>query len=234
MGAHLTNVRSPVYDPETKRPLHFRPGHDRRSIDGCLLNSDEALMARLIQGETAALDLLVERYQQRAYGIAYQMVGHSEDARDISQEAFIRVYEGAASFRGESRFYTWFYRILVNLCLDHLRRQSFRSKILGFFSGGGTQEEEEPMEARLEEERGWADPDRNLADREFRRALQGALRDLSPQQRAAFLLRNNHELSIPEIAAVLKTSEGTVKTHLFRAVRSLRERLSVFQEGEEK
>jgi RNA polymerase sigma-70 factor (ECF subfamily) len=191
-------------------------------------------MARLIQGETAVFDLLVERYQQRAYGIAYQMVGHSEDARDLSQEAFIRVYEGAASFRGESRFYTWFYRILVNLCLDHLRRQSFRGKILGFFSGGRTEEEEERGEARLEEERGWADPDRNLADREFRRALQGALEELSPKQRAVFLLRNNHELSIQEIAAVLKTSEGTVKTHLFRAIRSLRERLSVFQEGEEK
>jgi|SRR5579884_43995 len=193
------------------------------------LDSDEALMLRLKEGDLAAFDLLVERYQQQAYGIAYQMVGHHEDAKDLSQETFIRIYEGASSFRGESRFYTWFYRILVNLCLDHLRRRSFRNRFFDFFSRN-TEEEEGPDPIQgLQEERDFGNPERGLADKQFRAALGKALAALSPQQRAVFLLRNNHDLSMQEIAEILRTSEGTVKTHLFRAIRTLREKLSDFK-----
>ncbi|MBI3805492.1 MAG: sigma-70 family RNA polymerase sigma factor [Nitrospirae bacterium] len=192
--------------------------------------SDEDLIIRLKGGDSAAFDLLVERYQRQAYGIAYQMVGHQEDARDLSQEAFIRIYEGIDSFRGASRFYTWFYRILVNLCLDHLRRRSLRNRFFRFFSGKETDDGgAEDALPEVAEERGFGNPERGLVDKEFRLALRAALTTLSPQQRAVFLLRNNHDLLTSEIAEILGTSEGTVKTHLFRAVRMLRERLSDFK-----
>jgi len=84
--------------------------------------SDEALCERVAKRDEAAFDLLVARYQERAYRLAWSMLRNAEDARDLSQEAFIRLYEAAGSFRGRSKFSTWFYRILVNLCLDHKRK----------------------------------------------------------------------------------------------------------------
>jgi len=85
--------------------------------------SDEELCWRVANRDEAAFDRLVERYQQRAYRLAWSIVRDAEEARDLSQEAFIRLFEGAASFAGRARFSTWFHRILVNLCLDHRRRR---------------------------------------------------------------------------------------------------------------
>jgi len=201
------------------------------------LVSDEALLAQFKEGDQTAFGQLVERYQQRAYGITYQMLGSLQDAEDISQEGFIRVYLGAESFRGDSKFYTWFYRILVNLCLDFLRQKSVRGRTVlpfwGWFSkkDPGESQPEEGVAERVHEERGWADPERTLSNERLRRDLFKALSELSPKQRAVFILRNNHDLSTQEIAAILKTSEGTVKTHLFRAIRALRARLSSYDEG---
>ena len=81
--------------------------------------ADEALCERVARRDEAAFELLVSRYQERAYRLAWSILRNAEDARDVSQEAFIRLYEMAGSFRGRSKFSTWFYRILVNACLDH-------------------------------------------------------------------------------------------------------------------
>ena len=85
--------------------------------------SDEALCQRVAKRDVAAFELLVERYQGRAYRLAWSIVRDPEDARDLSQEAFIRLHESAGSFGGRSKFSTWFYRIVVNLCLDHKRKR---------------------------------------------------------------------------------------------------------------
>ncbi len=85
--------------------------------------SDEALCRRVAQRDQEAFETLVERYRQRAYRLAWSILRDAEEARDLSQEAFIRLYEVAGSFRGTARFSTWFYRILVNLCLDARRRR---------------------------------------------------------------------------------------------------------------
>src|SRR5688572_22198684 len=84
--------------------------------------SDETLCRRVAAQDEAAFDVLVARYQGRAYRLAWSLLRSAEDARDVSQEAFLRVYRTAGGFRGDARFSTWFYRILVNLCLDHRRR----------------------------------------------------------------------------------------------------------------
>ena len=92
--------------------------------------SDEALCRRVADRDEAAFELLVGRYQGRAYRLAWSLLRDAEDARDVSQDAFLRVYRTAAGFRGDARFSTWFYRILVNLCLDHQRRGSWWRRLL--------------------------------------------------------------------------------------------------------
>ena len=84
---------------------------------------DEVLCGRVAGGDEAAFDLLVERYHQRAFRLAWSILRDPEDARDVSQDAFIRLWEAAGRFRGRARFSTWFYRLLVNLSLDHRRKQ---------------------------------------------------------------------------------------------------------------
>src|SRR5919109_448610 len=93
--------------------------------------SDEALCRRIAAGDDAAFDVLVARHQGRAYRLAWSLLRDAEDARDLSQEAFLRVYRTAATFRGEAKFSTWFYRILVNLCLDHRRRGRWWRRLAG-------------------------------------------------------------------------------------------------------
>src|SRR5256886_12236053 len=92
--------------------------------------SDETLCRRIAARDDAAFDLLVARYQGRAYRLAWSLLRNAEDARDVSQEAFIRVWEAADRFRGDARFSTWFYRILVNLCLDYKRRGRWWTRLL--------------------------------------------------------------------------------------------------------
>jgi RNA polymerase sigma-70 factor, ECF subfamily len=92
--------------------------------------SDEELCSRVAQHDREAFDLLVRRYEPRAYRLAYSMLGNEADARDVSQEVFIRVYETAHQFSGRSRFNTWFHRVLVNLCIDHRRRGKWWQKIV--------------------------------------------------------------------------------------------------------
>src|SRR5215468_2531742 len=106
-------------------------------------SSDEVLCRRVATGDEAAFDLLVARHQGRAYRLAWSMLRSAEDARDPSQEAFLRVYRTAGTFRGEAKFSTWFYRILVNLCLDHRRRHRWWQR-LGEGAAAGDALEREP------------------------------------------------------------------------------------------
>ena len=107
--------------------------------------SDEDLCRRIAQQDGEAFDLLVERYQERAYRIAWSVVRDREDAKDCSQEAFIRLHESAGSFAGQAKFSTWFYRILVNCCLDHQRKRRGWRRLVGW--GGGRDDERDAITA---------------------------------------------------------------------------------------
>jgi RNA polymerase sigma-70 factor (ECF subfamily) len=181
------------------------------------MESDEALCQRVANGESAAFDLLVERYQQRAYRLAWSVLRDAEDARDLSQEAFVRVYRTAGSFQGRARFSTWFYRILLNLCLDHRRRNGWWRRVVAVT-------EPEPLAALVD---GHPAPDPgDRLDRERRVArLWCAVDDLAPQQRAAVILHVQEDLPTSEVAAVLNCSESTVRVHLHRALAALRKHL---------
>jgi RNA polymerase sigma-70 factor, ECF subfamily len=180
--------------------------------------SDETLCQRTAERDEAAFDLLVARYQARAYRLAWSILRNAEDARDVSQETFVRLYETAGRFRGDSKFSTWFYRILVNRCLDHRRRRRWwRQMVASEGTGGRRLLDQQPAPPR--------DPTGDVEREQMSRRLWDAVGLLSPQQRAAVLLQAHEELSTAEIAAVLKCSEVTVRVHLHRAVTALRKSL---------
>jgi RNA polymerase sigma-70 factor, ECF subfamily len=180
--------------------------------------SDEALCVRVAERDEEAFDLLVQRYQLRAYRLAWAILRDAEEARDLSQEAFVRLYEAAGRFRGRSRFSTWFYRILVNLCLDARRRRRWWQRELTAFERDG-----ESNESLVEQQPAPAiDPVDDLERGRMLTQLWKAVDRLSSQQRAALLLQVQEELPTSEIASVLKCSEATVRVHLHRALIALR------------
>jgi RNA polymerase sigma-70 factor (ECF subfamily) len=187
-----------------------------------LVNSgDEELVLRARRGDRCAFEELVQCHEKKAYHIAFDFTRDREEAKDLSQEAFLKAFINLKNFDGRSTFYTWFYRILVNLCLDYKRRQK-RAPANTF-----DETVESQMEPSHEPEKPRS-PDQQIWARQISRAVGAALETLPARQRAAFVLKNHQGLSIKEIAELMETAEGTVKVHLHRAVTALRERLAEF------
>src|SRR6266550_2806930 len=166
--------------------------------------SDEMLCRRSAARDDAAFDRLVTRYQARAYRLAWSLLRDAEDARDVSQEAFIRVWEAAHRFRGDARFSTWFYRILVNLCLDHKRRGRWWTRLV-------TRDEDHDTIGSLVDRHPapGPDPGDRVSEAQTMSRLWEAVHRLSPQQRAAVILSTQEHLSTAEIAEVLRVAEAT-------------------------
>lgn len=200
-----------------------------RSAGGLSSFSDNALIGRIQASDAAAADVLVQRYQNRAYAIAFSMCGNdADDAWDLTQEAFLKAFKYLKKFKKESSFYTWFYRILVNTCID-ARRKKQRWKKLFFFrrsddkiSDPLSQPDQMPDPSVMN------DPETVLNVRELDAEVREALETLSEKQRTAFQLKVFHGMTIPEIAEITGAAQGTVKTHLFRATRFLREQLKEY------
>jgi RNA polymerase sigma-70 factor (ECF subfamily) len=186
-------------------------------------SSDEQLCRAVAERKPEAFDLLVERYQERAYRIAWSIVRDREEAKDCSQEAFLRLHESAGSFAGQSKFSTWFYRIVVNCCLDHQRRRRGWRRLLGWRDRRDeTPDAPDPVEQAAAP---FVDPVEGLhAERRMSR-VWALVEELSPQQRAAVTLSCREGLATKEIAVVLSLSEATVRVHLHRALNTLRRRL---------
>ena len=180
---------------------------------------DEELVALAQKGQREAFEKLVERYQQKAYRITFDFTRDREEAKDLSQEAFLRAFTHLKGFDLRAGFYTWFYRIVVNVCIDYRRR---RGRVAW-----------EPLDAKADEAAAAAGmagsiapPDRQAMSGEISQQIGTALAELPAKQRTAFILKNHQGLSIQEIAQVMESAEGTVKVHLHRAVATLRQRLA--------
>ena len=175
-------------------------------------------------GDTAAFEELVRQYDRPVLRLAIHLTGSQEDARDIYQEAFLRAYINIGSFRFECSFYTWIYRIVTNLCLDHLRKRSSRHRdVTTAISSDG---EEEQVLDRIPDQSAGASPERNMASRELRVCIVRAMQRLSPRERVVFELKHYHGLRLRTVAGILNTSEGTIKNTLFRATHKLRTQLA--------
>jgi len=179
--------------------------------------SDEALCRRVAERDENAFELLVERHQHRAYRVAWSILGDADEAKDLSQEAFLRLLEKAGSFDGRSRFTTWFHRLLVNLCLDRRRQQrGWLSRIFRPQAGADALDVLDAEPAPVEDPGDAIDRKRTMS------LVWRAAERLSVQQRAALVLQVEEDLSTAEIASVLGCSESTVRVHLHRAVSALR------------
>ncbi len=184
-------------------------------------NRETILIEAMKEGERASFDRIVEMYQQRGISIAYNIVGNLEDAKDILQEAFVKVYTNIKSFHGQSRFSTWFYRIVVNCALDLLRK---RRKTSQMFRGSLVDEEGREKVEQVPDSS--FEPARVALTNELKYALDNGIADLSKKQRVCFVLKYQNGLTIEEISQVIKCSPSTVKVHLFRAIRNLEKKLT--------
>ena len=184
--------------------------------------SDEALCRSVANREPGAFDLLVERYQERAYRIAWSIVRDREDARDCAQEAFIKLHDAADSFAGQAKFSTWFYRILVNCCLDSRRRGRGWRRLLVWRDADDADRADDLVERQPAPP---DDPGERMDEDQQMSRIWKAVETLSPQQRAAVTLQYREGLATKEIASVLNTSEATVRVHLHRAFAALRQRV---------
>jgi RNA polymerase sigma-70 factor (ECF subfamily) len=167
---------------------------------------EQQLIAQVKEGNKAAFRALVERHMKQAYNIAFGVLGVHEHAEDVTQEAFVRLHASISSFRGGSALSTWLYRIVMNLSLNRLRQEQRR----------------DAREVRREYETEHTGTTPDYAHREYRDHIERALHELPTMQRAVVMLRQMDGLSTKQVSSILKCSEGTVKTHLFRGLRTLR------------
>ena len=175
--------------------------------------SDFEVIRRVLDGETTAFDLLVRQYQPTIFRLARRMTRNAEDARDLTQEAFVQAYRSLAGFHGQSSFSTWLYRIAVNLCLNHLK--AIRRGDPVEVDGSHPDVREDALTTLVTAERD--------------RALAAAIEELPPQQRATLTLRVYQGLSHREIAEILECAEGTAKANYFHAIRALQRKLAAFR-----
>ncbi len=187
---------------------------------------DEAELIRAAQaGDDLAFERLVHAYDRGVLRIAMNMLRSPEDARDVYQEAFLRVYRNLHTFRFDCSFHTWLYRIVTNLCLDNLRKRKVRREESGTVE---TSEGVIDRMAQFEEPAPHADPERQTQSRQLASHIQTALADLSPRERMVFELRHFQGLRLKKIGEVLGTTEEAAKNCLFRATQKLRGSLGAF------
>lgn len=177
---------------------------------------DRELIEAIRAGDPTAYRGLVERYQGRVYGLMCGMVKDREEARDLTQEVFIKAYKNLDRFRLESSFYTWIYRIGMNLAIDHLRKFSKR-RASEYDDGIASRD----ADGGLAEGHTRGDPGRSLERKQLNETIMSALQKLSEDHRQVILLREVEGLSYKEIAEALEIPEGTVMSRLYYARRRL-------------
>ncbi len=166
--------------------------------------NDNELIQRCQTGDMGAFRELVQKYQSKIVWLAFQMLGNYEEARDVSQETFLRVYRALANFNLNNNFYTWVYRIVVNLCIDILRKNKHNSKPLSLEEVGDVDAQDLPAEQYVEK-------------KELSAKVQQVLRQLPPLYRLILVLRDMEGLSCKEIEQIVGCNHNTVRWRLFRA-----------------
>ncbi len=194
-------------------------------------DEDFSLVQRAQQGSHAAFRLLFDKYNRRTYAIALGVVKNPHDARDVVQEAFIKVHRHLPNFQGASSFYTWLYRITMNLAIDHLRRRKTARQVdYDDTRGPGDHDVEDP--GHLTPMLTGADPAKVVSRKELTRKIQDALDTLPEYHRQVILLREVEGLSYEEISKVMKVPKGTIMSRLFHARRKMQSALAEYVDGD--
>ncbi|HWR60142.1 MAG TPA: sigma-70 family RNA polymerase sigma factor [Clostridia bacterium] len=181
---------------------------------------EKLLVKKSQSGDIEAFELLISSYDKRAYNIAYRIMGNEEDAKDMAQEAMLRVYRSIKDFKGQSSFSTWLYRIVTNVCLDELRRRK-NDRHVSIDSTIKTEDGELHIELCSDKET----PEAAYERVEQRELIKEAIRELNDEYRSVIVLRDVQGFSYEEISGMLECSLGTVKSRINRARTMLRDRL---------
>jgi RNA polymerase sigma-70 factor, ECF subfamily len=185
---------------------------------------DNALIREAQRGNRAAFEELVRHYDQSVLRLALRLTGSESDAQDVYQDAFLKAYKNLGSFRFECSFYTWIYRIVTNLCFDHLRKKGVRKEDAPVLTD--SEGNEYSLIDQAPDTRAHANPEHDLMRRELGGKINGALSKLTPRERLVFELKHYQGLKLRTIGEMLNTTEETAKNTLFRATQKLRARLS--------
>lgn len=201
---------------------------------GCDVSQDrheeELLVRRVQDGDRDAFRELVDRYQRRVYSVAYGMLKNSDDAFDVSQEVFVKVFRYVEKFNHESSFYTWLYRITVNMCIDFIRKNKKMRSVEyddGIARGGDVVGAEHIMPSQL-----GLNPDRVYGRKELREKMLEALDTLSEKHRTILIMREVDGMSYEEMAEALNISKGTVMSRLFHARKYFQDAIEEYLEGD--
>ncbi|MGF1469101.1 MAG: sigma-70 family RNA polymerase sigma factor [Sandaracinaceae bacterium] len=192
---------------------------------------DADLVERVQGGDAEAFRELFDRYHRRAYAVALGVVKNPSDAKDVVQEAFVKVHRHIPRFQGSSSFYTWLYRIVMNLAIDHVRRRKNRRGV-EYDDRLGRDDEEVAGDGTLLPRILDANPGRTVARKELLERIQAALDELPEYHRAVILLREVEGMSYEEMAEALDVPKGTIMSRLFHARKKMQAALSEYIQGE--
>jgi RNA polymerase sigma-70 factor (ECF subfamily) len=190
------------------------------------MNKEEELLIRKAQhGNLQAFENLVHRYDVKIMRLIFNMVNDVEDTRDLYQEVFIKVFKSIKTFRFQSEFYTWLFRIVVNSCNNYRKRKAYHQHA--------------SLEDYLKEEDGqWRivitdetrNPEQLMINNELNNQIQKSIDKLSSKQKSVFILKHYHGYKLSEIANILNCAEGTVKNYMFRAVQKMKQSLAEYHQ----
>jgi RNA polymerase sigma-70 factor (ECF subfamily) len=189
--------------------------------------SDKEIVERFNSGDNSVFSVLVDRYLNKAYQIAYGILGNKQDAEEVSQDVFLRIYKALPKFRGDAEFSTWMYRIAVNLAKNKYRWNKSRGskKNISIQASLGNDEDSFSLEDRISDESPL--PDEKVELSEFEQNIMDEIEELPELYREALILRNVEEMSYEDIAKVLGCKLGTIKSRIARAREELKSRLGM-------
>ncbi len=209
---------------EQARPNDSWSGRGHMASGGIRRVDDTILIREAQAGNARAFEELVRQYDQAVLRLALHLTGSESDAQDIYQEAFLKAYRSVGKFRFECSFYTWLYRIVTNLCLDHLRKRQVRKEDAPVVTD--SEGEEYSLIDRVADDRAHSNPEHDLMRRELGTRIAAALTKLSGRERMVFELKHYQGLKLRTIGEMLNTTEETAKNTLFRATQKLRASLA--------
>lgn len=201
------------------------------SSGGSSVRDDHDLVQRVQAGDSAAFRALFDKYHRRAFAVAMGVVKNEDDALDAVQETFVKVHRSIHKFEGSSSFYTWLYRIVMNVSIDHVRRTS-RRKNLDFDERTLHEGSEVAGDGALVPTVTDANPGKAILRRELGSALQSALQELPEHHRAVIVLREIEGMSYEEMAEALDVPKGTIMSRLFHARKKMQTALAPYLSGE--
>ncbi len=203
----------------------------KEASEGSSGKGDHELVKRIQDGDTRAFRELFDKYHRRAFAVAMGVVKNEDDALDAVQVAFVKVHKNIHKFQGSSSFYTWLYRIVMNVSIDHVRKTS-RRKNLDFDERALHEESEVAGDGALVPSVTNANPGKAALRRELGGAIHDALQELPEHHRAVIVLREVEGMSYEEMAEALEVPKGTVMSRLFHARKKMQAALAPYLSGE--